>query len=507
MAAVTDAGDLGLGLATTDAGADTLVGSAGTDVLGLGLAEADVQPGDLATETTTFEPNEVRCRNCAARIVEDFAAYPAEAQRDVVARLVLKETDEKCSIDEIDPAEVKANCDAVLARYEKAANDKDSVQAVDQATSANEQTIRAENIAEEIAVSEDAAEQVGKDQDQKEVADYLDNLGDTLTLNQIEAALAKCNQLEDKSAYFEIHFALTTVKSDLNRVASIAPPDNPQEAAVLRQIVASTPVSWKAPTPAVRYQAIIAAIDAGQLSDDTRRRAKEALVGVRAHNPSIQTGGDVNDVLLNGYGEETYIDENGEIQTRKVPLQPGQEIPVTDNAALTVSDSGQPQLKISTSTGEFHADLPENVTADIMTQTVLTTQLIAQFHDINLAEVMYGRPMQERGGGRIDLRLPEDFNRTKRLMQTLYGGTAGYNGEILQQGDLDRIPYLMQFHSSKGDAMRGDVNPDMMRADLETQGVIENGSINWQRFENMVMANRANMYTAPKDFAQTEKAA
>jgi len=51
--------------------------------------------------------------------------------------------------------------------------------------------------------------------------------------------------------------------------------------------------------------------------------------------------------------------------------------------------------------------------------------------------------------------------------------------------------------------MRGDVAPDMIREDLEKQGVIENDSIDWLRFEEMVMANRTNMYIAPENFTKS----
>ena len=61
----------------------------------------------------------------------------------------------------------------------------------------------------------------------------------------------------------------------------------------------------------------------------------------------------------------------------------------------------------------------------------------------------------------------------------------------------------MQFHSSKGDSMRGDVDVDWMQRDLKTQGVLENDQINWDRFEAMVTANRTNMYRAPENFVES----
>jgi hypothetical protein len=100
--------------------------------------------------------------------------------------------------------------------------------------------------------------------------------------------------------------------------------------------------------------------------------------------------------------------------------------------------------------------------------------------------------------------MPDDFNRAQLLSQAFFGAMAGYNGELLDQSDLGRIPYLMQFQNEKGDAVIGDVNPDQMRADYRRQGVLnKDGTLNWDRFAAMIETNRNGLYTSEQNYGQT----
>ncbi len=110
----------------------------------------------------------------------------------------------------------------------------------------------------------------------------------------------------------------------------------------------------------------------------------------------------------------------------------------------------------------------------------------------------------ERGGGVLDIRMPDDFNRTQQLCQIFFGEFAGYDGSLLNQTDLDRIRYLMQFQNAKCDAVIGDVNPEQMRDDYLRQGIIDaGGSFNWDKFAGMVEANRLGLWTGEENYARS----
>jgi len=146
---------------------------------------------------------------------------------------------------------------------------------------------------------------------------------------------------------------------------------------------------------------------------EATQNAVAAKLGINRHRHTFKTGGDVKDVFQKGHGTETYLDEDGEMQTRTVPLAPGKDVKIRDNQFLSVDNAGNKQIKINSAVGSYKVALPDNPTDEDMTQIVSSTQMIAVFHDLNLAEIMYGRPMTDRGGGTIELRFPADINRTK----------------------------------------------------------------------------------------------
>jgi hypothetical protein len=123
----------------------------------------------------------------------------------------------------------------------------------------------------------------------------------------------------------------------------------------------------------------------------------------------------------------------------------------------------------------------------------IEARLIAQASLHDLALLSFGLDTMLRSNDRAQL-----------LSQAFFGAMAGYNGELLDQSDLGRIPYLMQFQNEKGDAVIGDVNPDQMRADYRRQGVLnKDGTLNWDRFAAMIETNRNGLYTSEQNYGQT----
>lgn len=132
------------------------------------------------------------------------------------------------------------------------------------------------------------------------------NLKDELTLEGINSVLAlkEWDEFPPGSKFLGKKKQLNIVKQELQAVAALNTLENPGDAAVLSRIVSATPVNWQEKRATVRYAQVLAAIDAGNLSDDTRRRAKEAL-GIKMHpEPDVRTATDTRDAFKKGRGTE-----------------------------------------------------------------------------------------------------------------------------------------------------------------------------------------------------------
>ena len=135
------------------------------------------------------------------------------------------------------------------------------------------------------------------------------------------------------------------------------------------------------------------------------------------------TGGDINDIFDKGIGTEKYLDENGKLQERPVHLQAGEEIEIREGQYIGLSATREPMMRL---VGEhvYTIDLPQNPTDDDMTRYGLAAQWVAKLNDINMAEIFFRHSVLERGGGHIDLHIPDDFVRSQRLCQIFFGGMA-----------------------------------------------------------------------------------
>lgn len=418
--------DLGLGLPKADE-SEPLLGSSGTDELELGVPSvADADPDGVETNTVAFAPDETRCRECAARLVEDFDRKPDELKSKLTAHLVSLEDKIGCSIDEVEDV-AREECASVIAKFEKATTD-------DAAEAANT------GLAEEktdLATDEKSALSA----DQKEIIEYLDQLGDQLTLSQINQALGKAVKLEDYGTQQNVIGKLQAVKADLTKVTGIATPENPQEAAILRQIVTTTPVSWKAESPEVRYSAILTAIDAGNLSDDTRRRAKEAL-GIRLNEtPSVTTGSDVESALREGRGTErrqvgtrrVQDPETGEWRDEPiyedVPLAYDKDHPLEvrpgvdaymkgdkEMMKVTAGANVPPEIDVTGWTGEQKGQLAEVMAFFAATESVGLTGFVQNIYGLAISESTAFNPGQ--------------VNEMRQVISLIYGNAEGHDGDI-----------------------------------------------------------------------------
>ena len=283
----------------------------------------------------------------------------------------------------------------------------------------------------------------------------------------------------------------------------------PADAPIVRQRINQLDLSQGVPDPVQFVRAFIFDNSTSNLpsgvSEATQQAVAESL-GISRPDVEVTTGSEMTDVFEKGVGSQEVRDpETGEIRIETLYLQPGEFAPLNDNQSIGLTESGDRAMRFDEEVGSFTVILPDNATSEDMAMYGLAGQMMSQLHDVNMAEMIYpGRNMLERGGGVLDIRLPDDFNPTQQLCQIFFGEFAGYDGTLLNQSDLDRIPYLMQFQNEKGDAVIGDVNPDQMRADYQRQGIIDaNGSFDWDRFAGMVEGNRLGLWTGEENHARS----
>lgn len=286
----------------------------------------------------------------------------------------------------------------------------------------------------------------------------------------------------------------------------------PEDHAVIATRLNQLDMSQGAPDPLGFARAFIFDSPNSQLSSGVSRATQSAIaetLGIERPALDVVTGSEMTDVFENGVGTRTIVDpETGETREEPIFLQPGEFEEIRDGQSIGLTQAGDRAMRFEEEVGDFTIRLPDNATAEDMALYGLTGQIMSRLHAVNMGEIFFpGRSQLERGGGTLDIRMPGDFHRAQRLSQIFFGGWAGHDGETLDQSDLNRIPYLMQFQNERGDAVIGDVDPERMMADYRQQGLVDaSNQLDWDRFAEMVEANRMNLWTE-ENFSHTAQAA
>ena len=291
-------------------------------------------------------------------------------------------------------------------------------------------------------------------------------------------------------------------------VAAAVPEDHAVIAARLNQL----DMSQGAPDPVGFARAFILDSPNSQLPSGVSEATQAAIaetLGIERPALDVVTGSEMTDVFENGVGTRTIVDpETGEVREEPIFLQPGEFEEIREGQSIGLAPNGDRAMRFEEEAGDFTIRLPDNATAEDMALYGLTGQMMSRLHAVNMGEIFFpGRSQMERGGGTLDIRMPGDFHRAQRLSQIFFGGLAGHDGELLDQSDLNRIPYLMQFQNERGDAVIGDVDPERMIEDYRQQGLIDaSNQLDWDRFAEMVEANRMNLWTGEENFSLTAQA-
>lgn len=304
------------------------------------------------------------------------------------------------------------------------------------------------------------------------------------TMGQKEAL----QQLLSESDNPEHQDRLTQILGNISTLENALPPE--RRAAVSRFIENSN-----LDLGAANSAAVFAEVFANMEASDDFTAEEVAVLRASIGGTDIATGGDANDAFERGRAE-TYTDENGNEQTRYVPLEPGERVEFGEGHELGLDETGQRQAWVRTDIGVYQAHLPEGATDKDMGDIIRTVQLRAKLHELNAAPIFFTDvEALEFGGGMIDVH-PDHYPITERFLGIVTGNRALAGNQLLQSTDLRDIDYLLQFHDSRGDIGRDELDADRLIADYQAQGIVgPDGALNWDRFSELVDNNRSHRYS------------
>lgn len=263
-----------------------------------------------------------------------------------------------------------------------------------------------------------------------------------------------------------------------------------------------------AATNAESFSAFLSAAEASDdFTDEDVAKLKEVITGQDTNE--VKTGGDVNDVFKHGGGIETYVDADGNTQTREIPLKKGGEpVDIGGGHKVGIDEIGNNYALVNTAVGVYEIPLPNTLENDReMGNVIKSVQMRARMQENNAHEIFFpGRSVLQRGGGVLDY-YPSDAVTTDKLGNLLAKDMTLAGNDLFTTEDLDQVSYYLQFFAQKGDARFADVNSQMVQAEFEAQGLISNGQLDWDAFSKQAMANRASYGHGEQRYEQTVEAA
>ncbi len=285
-----------------------------------------------------------------------------------------------------------------------------------------------------------------------------------------QALIAALNQHDLVKSSPHLQDYLRRIEDQLNALQSLAA--TPQETAVLETIIGQSAINFGADNTADIFADLMARTDqSSEILEATKAKVHELF-----NIPTIQTAGDLQTVLNNGYG----LDSEG----GKIPISADQKLRVFPNTYLYEAPSGGRIFEI-TVPGErkFKVRFDRNSTEHDLYDSSLTVQMMGLMAQMNLAAPIWQRGWTLQTGGVIDLHY-DDVIKAKRVYSLMGGGTSGFDGRLIGAGDQQQLSHSLQAFPRKGDAAAGDNNSGQALADYQELTIVnEDGTINWSQFE------------------------
>ncbi|PCH75117.1 MAG: hypothetical protein COC12_01850 [Rhodobacteraceae bacterium] len=263
----------------------------------------------------------------------------------------------------------------------------------------------------------------------------------------------------------------------------------PEDAAIIRQRLNQADFSKGVPSPMAFIQSAI--FSSPEQDSGVSEATQNAVAAEFNLTPrSIVTGGDLGEAL-----GETRVDKNGET----VPAYPEDE-PLKFGVGLEgyTSDNGQEQFIKSTPT--YGQAITINVTKFSANEKAIAASYLDAWRmaeDAGQTDFLLSLTQYDiRGQSIID---PIQLIAAAQVVNALYGGRTGYNGEVLRgEGRVGMTRWQAQLASPKGDAARSDRNVDMSLSAMQGLGIQDqNGNIDLDVLKAFGDYSRDNWFSAP----------
>jgi hypothetical protein len=262
----------------------------------------------------------------------------------------------------------------------------------------------------------------------------------------------------------------------------------PGKEAELGRLLDQTGINLTAGSQVEAFASMFAAAEASdEFTDEEVEQLRAVVAGVDA---DIKTGTDFENAM-----NETVLDEDG----NQVPAHTESE-PLQFGVGLDgfTSDDGETQYMRATPE-HGHAITLDVTNLSPEEKAVLSSYLDTwrMTEDAGESEWLLSLTQYDlRGQSIVD---PIKLIEAAQVVNAIYGGFAGYNGEVLRgEQQIGMIRWQAQLRSPKGDAARSDRNTEMTASAMQGLGIqTEDGRLDLDMLRAFGDYSRDNWFSAP----------
>lgn len=404
-------------------------------------------------------------------------------------RLTDEDAEDPELIGEIEDAVTEAANDETITSL---TDDRDELQSTAERQETEVQPANAAAIDRQAVANE--AEQLGLAADEIENATISEDLA---TIEDVQARFAELraahgtvgalqmllegeNALQNPEMRAIVQRAISTARSLMSAI--------PGKEAAIGRLLDQSGLNLAAGSQMDMFAGLLSAAEASEdFTDEEVEQLRTVLAG---RDADIRTGTDFENSM-----SETILDEDG----NEIPAHTADE-PLDFGVGLEgfTSDDGETQYMRAT---------PEHghgVTLDVTNLSPEEKAVLASFldtwrltEDAGASEWLLSLTQYDLHGQNVvdPLRLIE----AAQVVNAVYGGFAGYNGEVLRAPEqIGMIQWQAQLASPKGDAARGDRNSTMTASAMFGLGIQdENGNLDLDMLREFGEYSRENWFSAP----------
>lgn len=394
-----------------------------------------------------------------------------------------------------DTVEVAANDETITAL----ADDRDELQATVERQETEVQPANAAAIDRQVAANQ--GEQIGLERDETvrshefqseaEIAEDLDTIegvqarfaelkADHGTIGALELLLEGEDALQNPEMRGIVQRAISTARSLVRAI--------PGKEAAIGRLLDQSGLNLAAGSQIDMFAGLLSAAEASdEFTEEDVEQLRTVLAG---SDEAIRTGTDFEDAM-----NERVLDEEG----NEIPAHTAGE-PLEFGVGLEgfTSDDGAQQFMRAT------PEHGQGVTLEVTHLSPEEKAVLASYldtwrmtEDAGASEWLLSLTQYDLHGQNIVD--PIQLIEAAQVVNAVYGGLAGYNGEVLRGPEqVGMIQWQAQLASPKGDAARSDRNPTMTASAMMGLGIQdENGNLDLDVLRAFGEYSRENWFSAP----------